>query len=91
MCFKLKESDYDLLYFAAAAIVGAVILGSIGVLIAGALCMTKYTCAYDGFSLLLLGVVQLVVLALFALAFWLYDYYFPIGRDNTAIVTTSPV
>ena len=91
MCYTLKEADYESLYIAMVSIVSAIVLASIGVIIAGALCMTKYTCAYDGFSLLLLGIVQLVVLALFTLAFRIYDYCYPVGAGNAAIVTTSPV
>jgi hypothetical protein len=91
MCCKLKEADYESLYIAMVALVSAIVLASIGVIVAGALCMTKYTCAYDGFSLLLLGIVQLVVLALFTLAFRIYDYCYPVGTAPTAIVTTSPV
>jgi len=89
MCYKLKERDYDALYMASVSILAAIVIAGVGLIIAGALCMTRYTCVYDGLSLILMGVVQLCALALFALAFYIYDYFFPVVPPP--IVTVSPV
>jgi hypothetical protein len=74
---------------ASVSILAAIVIAGVGLIVAGAVCMTRYTCLYDGFSLILMGVVQLCTLAMFALAFYIYDYFFPIGPPP--IVTVSPV
>lgn len=89
MCYTLKERDYHVLYIASISVLTAIIVASVGVIVTGALCMTRYVCEYDGLSLILMGVIQLCLLGLFALAFQVYEYFWPAAPPP--ILTISPV